>query len=51
MGNLLYLIAIILLVFWTIGFFIYTLGSMIHVLLVFAIISILMRLLEGKKPI
>jgi len=49
MGNLLYLIAIILLIAWGIGFFAYSAGGIIHVLLVIAVIAILLRLIKGEK--
>jgi Family of unknown function (DUF5670) len=49
MGNLLYTIAVILIIFWAIGFFAYSAGSIIHVLLVIAVIAILLRLIQGKK--
>ncbi|WP_394758718.1 lmo0937 family membrane protein [Flavobacterium sp.] len=49
MSNLLYTIAIILVIFWAIGFFAYSAGSIIHILLVIAIIAVLLRLIQGKK--
>jgi len=49
MGNLLYTIAIILIIFWAIGFFAYSTGSIIHILLVIAVIAILLRLIQGRK--
>jgi len=49
MSNLLYLIAVILIIFWAIGFFAYSAGSIIHVLLVIAIISILFRIIRGGR--
>jgi len=48
MGNLLYVIAVILLIFWAIGFFAYSAGAIIHILLVIAIIAIIFRLIEGR---
>jgi len=51
MGNLLYLIAVVLLIIWAIGFFAYSAGGIIHVLLVIAIISILLRIISGNKSI
>ncbi len=48
MSNLLYLIALILIIFWAIGFFAYSAGSIIHILLVIAIISILFRVIRGS---
>ena len=47
MGNLLYLIAVILIICWAIGFFAYSVGAVIHILLVLAIISILLRVIGG----
>jgi hypothetical protein len=49
MSDLLYLIAVILIIGWLIGFFVFSLTGLIHLLLVFAIISILMRLIRGRK--
>ena len=49
MGNLLYLIAVILIIAWAIGFFAYSVGSVIHILLVIAVISILLRVIRGAK--
>jgi len=49
MGNLLYTIAIILLIVWAIGFIGYSSGGIIHVLLVIAIIVIVVRLLQRKR--
>jgi Family of unknown function (DUF5670) len=49
MGNILYAIAVILIIFWAVGFFAYSAGTIIHVLLVIAIIAILLRLIQGKK--
>jgi hypothetical protein len=50
MGNLLYLIAIIMVVAWAVGFFVYGASSLIHVLLVMAFITVLLRLfrINGK---
>ncbi|MBW8331566.1 MAG: lmo0937 family membrane protein [Prolixibacteraceae bacterium] len=47
MGNLLYLIAVILIIGWAIGFFAYSVGSVIHILLVIAIIAIILRVIRG----
>lgn len=50
MGNLLYYIAVILLIFWLIGFlgFGQAVGNFIHILLVLAIISVLLRVIRGS---
>lgn len=49
MGNLLYTIAVILILFWAIGFFAYSVGSIIHILLVIAVIAIILRLIQGRS--
>lgn len=51
MGNLLYTIAVILGIFWAIGFFAYNVGSIIHILLVIAVVAIILRIIQGKRPI
>jgi len=51
MGNLLYIIAVILLIGWAIGFFAYSLGSVIHLLLVIAVIVVIIRIIQGRNPI
>jgi hypothetical protein len=48
MGSLLYFIAIILLIGWLFGFFYFSLGGFIHLLLVFAVIAVLFRLIGGR---
>jgi hypothetical protein len=48
MGNLLYIIAVILIIAWAIGFLGYNAGGLIHILLVIAIIAILLRLIRGS---
>lgn len=51
MGNLLYIIAVILIIGWLIGFIGYSAGGLIHILLVIAIIAILIRVIQGRKPL
>jgi hypothetical protein len=46
MGNLLYLIAVILVIAWAIGYFGYQSGGIIHVLLVIAIIAVLLKVIR-----
>ena len=56
MGNLLYTIAVILVIIWALGFFgvlgagIAT-GGLIHILLVIAIVIVLLRVISGRKPL
>ncbi|MCC5931324.1 MAG: lmo0937 family membrane protein [Cyclobacteriaceae bacterium] len=49
MGNLLYFIAVILIIAWAIGFVGYSAGGLIHLLLVIAVVAIIIRLLQGRK--
>ncbi|MFE3872458.1 lmo0937 family membrane protein [Flavobacterium sp. ZS1P70] len=49
MSNLLYTIAVILIIFWAIGFFAYSAGGLIHILLVIAVIAIILRLIQGRR--
>jgi hypothetical protein len=51
MGNLLYVIAIILIIAWAIGFIGYSAGSLIHVLLVIAIVAVILRVIQGRRII
>jgi hypothetical protein len=46
---MLYLIAIILIIGWLLGFFVFSAGGLIHILLVVAIIAILLRLIRGDR--
>lgn len=56
MGNLLYIIAVILILIWALGFF-GVLGTgmqgnnLIHILLVIAIIAILLRVIRGGRVV
>jgi hypothetical protein len=47
MRSLLYTIAVILVIAWAIGFFAYSAGALIHLLLVIALISILLTVIRG----
>jgi hypothetical protein len=49
MSDLLYFVAIILLIGWILGVFVFSLGTFIHFLLVFAVIAILFRLISGRS--
>jgi hypothetical protein len=49
MGNLLYVVAVILIIAWAIGFIGYSAGGIIHILLVIAVIAILFRVIQGRK--
>ena len=49
MGNLLWLIIIILIILWLGGFAFHVGGSLIHLLLVIALIVLIFRLLTGRR--
>jgi hypothetical protein len=49
MGNLLYVIAVILIIAWAIGFIGYSAGGIIHILLVIAIVAIILRVIQGRR--
>jgi hypothetical protein len=48
MGNLLYVIAVVLVIIWAIGFFGYAAGGIIHTLLVIAIVLILLKFIRRE---
>jgi hypothetical protein len=49
MNSLLYIIAVILVIGWLLGVFLYSVGGLIHILLVLAVISIALRLISGRR--
>ncbi|PUZ25186.1 lmo0937 family membrane protein [Chitinophaga parva] len=51
MGSILYIIAVILIIGWLLGFFVYSAGALIHILLVLAIIAILLAVIRGSSSI
>lgn len=51
MNSFLYILAVVLIIGWTLGFFFLNLGGLIHILLVIAIIAILLRIIRGKSPV
>jgi hypothetical protein len=51
MNSLLYIIAVILIVGWAIGFFFMAVGSLIHVLLIIAIIAFILGLIRRPTAV
>ncbi len=49
MNDLLYVIAIILIIGWILGAFVFSVGGLIHILLVIAVVAILLRLIRGRS--
>jgi multisubunit Na+/H+ antiporter MnhF subunit len=49
---MLWTIAVVLIILWLLGFVSsYTMGGFVHVLLVVAIIIVLVRVIQGRKPL
>lgn len=49
---MLYTLAIILVILWALGFLAFHVGGgLIHLLLVIAIIAVLLRVIQGRRPI
>jgi hypothetical protein len=51
MGNLLYVVAVILIIAWAIGFIGYSAGGIIHILLVIAVVAVILRVIQGRRVI
>jgi uncharacterized membrane protein YtjA (UPF0391 family) len=51
MGNLLYIIAVILLIAWAIGFLGFHASGLIHIVLVIAVIVLLIQIISGRKTL
>ena len=50
--DLLWTIAIILMILWLLGLVTsYTLGGFVHILLVLAVIVVLIRVIQGRRPV
>ena len=48
--NMLWTIAVILLVLWGLGFATsYTMGGFIHILLILAVVAVVIRLIQGRR--
>jgi hypothetical protein len=51
-SAMLYTVAIVLVILWALGLISsYSMGGLIHVLLVIAIVVVLVRVITGRKPI
>ncbi|MDP9047784.1 MAG: lmo0937 family membrane protein [Bacteroidota bacterium] len=47
MRSLLYIVAVILIIGWAFGFFFYSAGGLIHILLVIAVIAIILAVIRN----
>ena len=49
---MLYTIAVVLVILWLLGMVSsYTIGGFIHILLLIAVVVVLLRIIDGRKPI
>jgi hypothetical protein len=44
-------IAVILIILWALGYTTHAVGGLIHILLVIAVVVILIRVIQGRRPI
>lgn len=53
MGNILYILIVILIIGWLLGYFAFpgTGGNLIHILLVIAVVLLLFKLIGGRRGI
>ena len=52
MGNLLYVVAVILVIAWLLGYFAFHVTSgLIHILLVVAVIVVILKLVTGNRGV
>ena len=50
--NMLWTIAVILLVLWAIGLATsYTMGGFVHILLILAVVAVVVRLIQGRRAL
>jgi hypothetical protein len=50
MERVVYIVAIILIVIWIIGFFLYSLGAIIHLALLLALVILFVKLFSRRRP-
>lgn len=51
MRDLLYVVAVILLIIWAVGYFGFQSGGLIHLLVVIALVVVAARIIVGRKPL
>jgi hypothetical protein len=50
--NMLWTIAVILFVLWALGFATsYTMGGLVHILLILAVVAVVVRLIQGRRAL
>jgi|GEM_PF-2260156 len=48
---MLWAILILLLIAWLLGYTVWNIGAIIHILFILAIIAVLVRIIQGRRPI
>ncbi len=48
MQNIFYTVAIIFIILWALGFFVYNVGYLIHILLVIAVVAVILKIIKAK---
>ncbi|CAN5836407.1 hypothetical protein BH23GEM6_BH23GEM6_24110 [soil metagenome] len=48
---MLWTIVVLLIILWALGFAVFNLGTIIHILLVIAVIVVLVRIIQGRRPL
>jgi Family of unknown function (DUF5670) len=49
MRSILYIVAVLLVIGWAIGFIGYGAGNLIHILLIIAVIAVLLNIIQGRR--
>ncbi|MGB2869254.1 MAG: lmo0937 family membrane protein [Bacteroidota bacterium] len=49
--NILYVIAVVLVILWVLGLLTSTFGNLIHILLAIAIVAVLLRVIRGRSAL
>ena len=47
--RIFYIVAVVLIIIWAVGFFVYALGALVHLLLILAILLIAFRVARGSR--
>ena len=51
MSSILYIVAVVLIIGWILGAFVFAVGGLIHILLVIAIIAIIFGVIRGRSVV
>ena len=51
MRSILYIVAVLLIIGWAIGYIGFQAGGLIHILLVIAVIAVLLNIIQGRRAL